>query len=551
MRRLLLAVLLTAPAAAQPERFEKLIPQVEKIRTLQFQTKVPWSASSADQMRARFSAEATEEAPQAADDAFPFLLEKLGMVPAGFQLKQSLATLYGQQVSGLYDPDTRQFVVVGSEKAATPDQYTKEEITAVHELDHALQDQHFSLKALLDKGTNGDGRLAARSVAEGDASLVTTAYQLRVSGLGLDQIKKGQLLSRFKLDGKAPLVLERYLTFPYGPGQELVLAVYRAGGWPLVNQMYQDPPQSSEQVLHPEKYLDERDPPLKLTLKLPASWQGWEQADEDTGGEFLVRAFLESHKLPPTGSNGWGGDVYRVYRKGPQQMGFWLVHWDSPGKAAAFARAAKPFARAHPVGTQAVALLLDVPPELEKELLAELAQVSVQPERVTVLVKRPASREAAGSLEASAKLEHELRGQEFISKNYGFAVTVPTGWGAEPGTEAAPQVPVRFVRSQGRTMAAFIVVRLPEEETTDAKELEAELQKELRGFRITGNKKVVLGNQPFVEYLAEGSGTRFSVFRGKVSGWTYTILLKSPPDIYERARTELFAALTKMKFGGD
>jgi len=478
------------------------------------------------------------------------------MVSPGFQLKQTLAALYGQQVRGLYDPETRQFVVLGSEKAAAADQYTQEEITAVHELDHALQDQHFNLKTLLDKGQNSDGRLAARSVAEGDASLVTTAYQLRVSGLGLDRIKKGDLLSRFKLDSKTPLVLQRYLTFPYGPGQELVLAVYRAGGWPLVNQMYQDPPQSSEQVLHPEKYLDERDPPLKLGLKLPASWQGWEQADEDTGGELLVRAFLESHKLPASGSSGWGGDLYRIYRKGDKQMGFWLVHWDSPGKAAAFARAAKPFVKVQTVTPQSVALLLDVPAELEKELLAELAQATAKPEQVTALVKRSAGRAPvpAGELEASAKLEHELRGQDFISKNYRFAVTVPAGWGAEPGTDAAPSIPVRFVRSQGRTMAGFIVIRVPDEPTnaaTEAKSMEAELQKELRGFRITGNKKVALGNQPFTEYLAEGSGTRYSVFRGTVAGWTYMILLKSPPDVYERARAELLGSLTKMRFGGE
>jgi hypothetical protein len=144
-----------------------------------------------------------------------------------------------------------------------------------------------------------------------------------------------------------PPILRESLTFPYDQGLQLVLRLQGAGGgWEAVNDAYEDPPASTEQVMHPEKY-DEREAPVEV--RLPADLaaqlgQGWSATYEDTFGEFQFQVWLRNALDAATGNPaaaGWGGDRFAVL-EGPDDA--WALvmktEWDSVEDATEFQGAA-------------------------------------------------------------------------------------------------------------------------------------------------------------------------------------------------------------------
>src|SRR6185369_9375758 len=109
-----------------------------------------------------------------------------------------------------------------------------------------------------------------------------------------------------------------------------------------------DPPRSTEQLLHPEKWLDRRDDPIELAWPdLAAALPGWKKAAEGQMGEegiliLLRQARKEPQKEPETEptaatvAGGWGGDRFAVYEKGGKRLLLWLTEWDSEADATEF-----------------------------------------------------------------------------------------------------------------------------------------------------------------------------------------------------------------------
>lgn len=171
-----------------------------------------------------------------------------------------------EQVSGIYDPRTKRLFVRdatgGAELVASRQAATR--LALAHEVVHALQDQHFDLRRGDD--LNEDEALAYSALAEGDAVLTTNgvaaleerAYErwlsrMRAHGISADEIadRGGAATAELR---RAPALLRRRLMFPYTEGVAFVLNLYWAGGFDLINQAFARPPQSTEQVLHIEKY---------------------------------------------------------------------------------------------------------------------------------------------------------------------------------------------------------------------------------------------------------------------------------------------------------
>src|SRR6266516_2747471 len=273
----------------------------------------------------------------------------------------ALSQLYQQEGAGFYDPRTKRLVVAESVPGARSlgagllglltGRDPVSEFLIAHELTHALQDQHYHLptrpEPLLDG--HGDRELARHALLEGDATLAGFAYVLgrqldrRMIGVVEQQLHgiPGELAKKYP---DLPELLRASLAFQYDDGTTFVGQALAAGGWAAVDRVHLDPPESTEQVLHPERYYDDRDRPIVVTLGgtdgLEAS--GFTRILEDTIGELGIRV-LARRALPAARAaqvaEGWGGDRLRALRRGDDLVLVWMTAWDSPADAGEFADA--------------------------------------------------------------------------------------------------------------------------------------------------------------------------------------------------------------------
>jgi hypothetical protein len=125
--------------------------------------------------------------------------------------------------------------------------------------------------------------------------------------------------------------------FPYKYGLEFVRALHDKGGWETVNQAYVNPPTTTEQILHPEKYFA-GEAGVKVVLpKMTDS--SWTRVGNETYGEYFLVVMLE--KWIPQGeaeraAAGWGGDTLVSYEKGNDSLLAWNITWDSAVDATEF-----------------------------------------------------------------------------------------------------------------------------------------------------------------------------------------------------------------------
>lgn len=348
---------MAARAPLQP-----LIDALEGIRELEFRHFVPWHVKNSEGVREFFVAAMARDYPERQARLDTAMLENLGLVKPGFAILPFLEELFTEQIAGAYDPATRNFFVVHNQQgplsrllsAGGPSQH---DILTVHELDHALGDQHFDLKKLQEEAVaarNTDRQMALQSLLEGDATLTMTEYSLLGSGVTADEGGvSGAAIADVMTSipffpgmgsfTSAPLYFKKALIFPYYNGMDLVQAARMDGGWPAVDAMYDDLPTSTEQIFHPERYLYYRDEPIDVSLAaLPSEVGGWTALGDDTGGEFLVRVFLEQHGAAvERAAEGWGGDRYRVYARGDDSFLVWATVWDTPEDAVEFETSAR------------------------------------------------------------------------------------------------------------------------------------------------------------------------------------------------------------------
>jgi hypothetical protein len=221
-------------------------------------------------------------------------------------------------------------------------------VVLAHELTHALQDQHFSLKRLpLESKDNDDRAAAAAALVEGDATLVMSEYMLKNLSLGtIKDSLTASITQNMEQLAKAPRFLREMLVFPYLRGQEFCGALYGMGGYEAVSKAYANPPTSTSQILHPEKYLAEpREEPLAVSFG-DTTLAGKKPTAENTVGEMGIRILLSEWVDDGTGERaaaGWRGDRYLYYRDGDSLI--WKTIWASAEEAQEFADAERLAAR--------------------------------------------------------------------------------------------------------------------------------------------------------------------------------------------------------------
>src|SRR6266446_5877775 len=238
-----------------------VLKETSEIRQLAILRPVQSSTQSRPEIERMIVKNLDEETTAAQIHAAEVTLKKLGLAPPDFQYRALMLRVLTEQVAGYYDPKTREFHL-----ADWIDLDGQRPIMA-HELTHALQDQHFNLRRFehWPKG-DSDAELAAHALIEGDATLAMTLYMAKNPLVALAFLKSlgAAGMASVELD-KAPRALRESLIFPYQDGEKWVNALYKRGGWNEVSQAFTTLPQSTEQILHPEKYFA-HEAPVKVTL---------------------------------------------------------------------------------------------------------------------------------------------------------------------------------------------------------------------------------------------------------------------------------------------
>jgi hypothetical protein len=256
------------------------------------------------------------------------LLKKLGLIPSTIDYGEFLLKLLTGQVGGFYDPDKKTLFI------ASWLPVEEQKPVMVHEIAHALQDQHFDVERILkeDRDLDDDDRvLAHQALLEGDGMAVMLDYFLEpvkrhfADLPDLAFVMRTQISSmqtQYAVFKSAPPFLQETLLFPYGYGASFLQQAWKQNpSWQSINKIYSDLPVSTEQIIHPEKYFSNRDAPKPvdaeaLVMKLGGNWK---IAYKNVFGEFSLSLLLSQHLVGERARRsaaGWGGDQVLLLENG-------------------------------------------------------------------------------------------------------------------------------------------------------------------------------------------------------------------------------------------
>jgi hypothetical protein len=349
------------PDAGAAARVEALAAEVAALRELPLLRPVPVSVDAPAEFLAHYRRKGALEAQRAGagDDAEPVWVAFGFVAPAGSapdagvaadQVRAVAGGVLDEQLAGYYDEFEHRMhlpeVARGGAPsgADAPARARLQDLLVAHELDHALQDQHFGFERLLGLPAGSEARLCTNAVYEGDAMLAGLVHLARHTGISLAlllartdaQLQRGELSGSGGALAQAPPVLRERLLFPYAAGLHLCRALYREGGWARVSQLFDHPPRSEAQLLHPEKYAAGE---LPVPVAAPALPPGQEDVAAGSLGELGVRVLLLEALSPEVARGaaaGWAGDAYRVSRaKGTRRL---VLQWSSAWESEAAAR---------------------------------------------------------------------------------------------------------------------------------------------------------------------------------------------------------------------
>jgi len=311
--------------------------RVEEIRGLEFEEPVPVTVISRAEYRRNNSDSGNGGAYGEWNNQ---VWEALFLVGEDRNVSAAFDSTLGSSVQGYYSPSKDEVVIVSD--AETP---TIDRTTLAHELVHALQDQHYGL------GGNPefqDTQLAHRGVTEGDATYVQKLYERRCGDRWRCLDRPDRTTAGTDSDFDRGVFVALYA--PYAAGPRFVAERQQAEGWDAVNRLYERYPNSTEQLIHPEKYPDEA--PVDVSIPDRSNGQ-WERFDlqrpaHDVVGEASIYAMLRATGQADDGapyeyehplSSGWGGDRIVPYRDGDRFGYVWAIEWDSRRDARDFERA--------------------------------------------------------------------------------------------------------------------------------------------------------------------------------------------------------------------
>ena len=310
-----------------------------------------------DELRQRVIDDFLEDySPEEAEEDV-IILKAFGLLESDFDFYSFYVDLLSEQIAGFYDNETKEMVTVADNGFGA-----LERLTYSHEYTHALQDQNYDYENGMnynEEACEADSERCAaiQALIEGDASLSEITW-LTTHGTMQDRNAIIDFYDTYEspVYDSAPAFINQDFAFPYEYGYIFVEFIYNNGGWGSVDRVYRNLPVSTEQILHPELYPDEKPilvelPDFSITLG-----DGWAEIDRDVMGEwytYLILSFGENEdarldeKRAAKAAAGWGGDEYVVYYNAEQDATMMVLHmyWDSSSEANEYSQAFERYAK--------------------------------------------------------------------------------------------------------------------------------------------------------------------------------------------------------------
>jgi len=336
-----------APAPPAPRLFDKvdaILSELQKITGLRPLKPVQAGFINKQQL-GKYLDERIRETIQPEElRAEELALKKFGFAPPDFDLRATTVELLTEQAAAFYDYQKKRLFVLDS--AAD----IMQEVALVHELAHALADQHFNLERFGARAReNDDGAMARLAVMEGQATWLMSEYLARRIGMSLRQSpaivrtmaeQAAASASIFPVFEKAPLYVRETLLFPYREGLLFQQTVLEKEGDAGFKTVFQKPPKSTQQVLHPEKYFSGVEP---VAVELPpfAGRGEYRTLLEGTLGELDHSILLRQYAGPETAAALaplWRGGRYRLleHRRDGRPVLMHASEWENQEAAAQF-----------------------------------------------------------------------------------------------------------------------------------------------------------------------------------------------------------------------
>ncbi len=335
---IIIILLFTAPFAfllildntSSPEEIvlDITIQDVAELRDLEALEDVPFRYISEEEFADSLDGDIDEEAL----DEFARVLRSLYLINTTEELKSAYVDSLSGLVLGYYDFEAKEMVLIDRGSSTAYDS-----LTLSHELTHALQDQHFDLGNFT--GDSFDESNARDALVEGDATVLMMQYFQSMPTS--EQMELISSMGNFDYPDTI-YVLDKLLNFPYIEGMVFVQQLHDEpqgwGNWDDVNLAYSNPPVSTEQVLHFEKYLS-GEMPLQIDVFIPDNISGLDLTLNDTLGEYMVSIMLENYiptSMAEEAAAGWGGDRFFYYENEDDWLSCWVIEWDTYSDANEF-----------------------------------------------------------------------------------------------------------------------------------------------------------------------------------------------------------------------
>lgn len=357
IKALLLALLLAAAAAPQSavepgqarEIFDEIgaiLRDLHEITGFKIRHQVPAEIISRDKVKDFLEKRMKETTTPEEIRAEELTLKKFGLVPQDFDLAKNTVDLLTEQAAAFYDFHRKRLFITDWTPSMT------REPALVHELAHALADQNVNLEKFIKQGRKSDdGSTARLAVMEGQASWLMAEYLARKAGQSLatspamlDMMAQGveSGASQYPVFGREPLYLRETLVFPYSQGLLFQNAVYQRSKQAAFEEVFRRPPESTQQILHPDKYFSGVEPARPALPELGDA-HGYKRIADGTVGELdhaiLLKQYCgaeDSKALAPH----WRGGAYALLEHhSPERVVLlYAAEWDDAASAGRYFR---------------------------------------------------------------------------------------------------------------------------------------------------------------------------------------------------------------------
>lgn len=362
----------------QAEQISEMVGQIRGLRLKQSFTK---GVKNRDELRAVLLEKLDDDVSDAEIENESNVFKRLGIFGPEINYKKMMIDMLTEQIAGFYDQQEKELYIM----EGIPLDLQRPAMS--HEIFHAIQDQHFDIGKMLSPFSNeenGDFALARMALIEGDATVLMIDFTLYESGMlpqqnangiadipmlaatimeiGFDDITAMEQMLPPNSAGEVPdtssgnavlastpLFIQELLMFPYIGGMRFVIMSRNGKSWSDVDAIYLNAPVSTEQIMHPEKYV-QGDEPTLIAYDPTGALKGYKAIYDTSFGEFQMLLWLKTHVKSPLlaqnphatisatdAAQGWGGDRLMAFEDADGNvLTTHLSSWDSLNDATEF-----------------------------------------------------------------------------------------------------------------------------------------------------------------------------------------------------------------------